>query len=399
MSKTGDSKLSRSEFMNRGMTKFTDIQKGYLKQYVGECIMNRFTTEESLLYLKDKLGIDLDEDEFEYLKEHSKKDLKRNIEYLRRHENAYIQEYFDRIEEMRLIAKRLWKLVEENPHNPILQKDCLSELGKSTIAKAGFYQSIRELDQEITTLKEEPESISVSGPETKPTSTSKFEPSESKEEPESISVSGPETKPTSTSKFEPSESKEEPESISVSGPETKPTSTSKFEPSESKEEPESISVSGPETKPTSTSKFEPSESKEEPESISVSSPETKPAPPPEVEIPQQSSPKKIARYTSEGKPYMTEPSEGKPYMTEPSEGKPYMTEPAVLDWDRIIHKNVRSSDGQDAGNVDATYGDSVVIITEGAREEYKVPKSQVEGYNGAEVLLKLTAYELEKYRV
>jgi|GEM_PF-261023 len=335
MSKTGDSKLSRSEFMNRGMTKFTDIQKGYLKQYVGECIMNRFTNEESLLYLKDKLGVDLEEEEFEYLKEHSKKDLKRNIEYLRRHENAYIQEYFDRIEEMRLIAKRLWKLVEENPHNPILQKDCLSELCKSTIAKAGFYQSIRELDQEITTLKEEPEAISVSGPE------------------------------------------------------TKPASTSKFEPSESKEEPEAISVSGPETKPTSTSKFEPSESKEEPEAISVSSPETKPAPPPEVEIPQQSSPKKIARYTSDGKPY----------MTEPAEGKPSMTEPAVLDWDRIIHKNVRSSDGQDAGNVDATYGDSVVIITEGTREEYKVPKSQVEGYNGSEVLLKLTAYELEKYRV
>ena len=134
MSKTGDSKLSRSEFMNREMTKFTDIQKGYLKQYVGECIMNRFTTEESLLYLKDRLGVDLEEDEFEYLKEHSKKDLKRNIEYLRRHEYAYIQEYFDRIEEMRLIGKRLWKLVEENPHNPILQKDCLSELCKSTIA-------------------------------------------------------------------------------------------------------------------------------------------------------------------------------------------------------------------------------------------------------------------------
>jgi hypothetical protein len=246
MSKTGDSKLSRSEFMNRGMTKFTDIQKGYLKQYVGECIMNRFTTEESLLYLKDKLGIDLDEDEFEYLKEHSKKDLKRNIEYLRRHENAYIQEYFDRIEEMRLIAKRLWKLVEENPHNPILQKDCLSELCKSTIAKAGFYQSIRELDQEITTLKEEPETISVSGPESKPTSTSKFEPSESKEEPEKLSATSPETKPAPP-------------------------------------------------------EVEPSELKEEPETISATSPETKPAPPPEVEIPQQSSPKKFARYNSEGK--------------------------------------------------------------------------------------------------
>ena len=34
-----------------------------------------------------------------------------------------------------------------------------------------------------------------------------------------------------------------------------------------------------------------------------------------------------------------------------------MSEPAVLDWDRIVHKNVRSSDGQDAGNVDAIDGD------------------------------------------
>jgi hypothetical protein len=197
MSKSGESKLSRSDFMNRGMTKFTDIQKGYLKQFVAECIMNRFTTEESLLYLKDRLEIDLEEDEFEYLKEHSKKDLKRNMEYLRRHEYAYVQEYFDRIEEMRLIGKRLWQLVEENPHNPILQKDCLSELCKSTIAMADFYQSIRELDQESATLKEEPERISVSSPETIPTPPPELESGEGlKEEPEAVSTGGPETIPT-----------------------------------------------------------------------------------------------------------------------------------------------------------------------------------------------------------
>jgi len=76
-----------------------------------------------------------------------------------------------------------------------------------------------------------------------------------------------------------------------------------------------------------------------------------------------------------------------------------MSEPAVLDWDRIVHKNVRSSDGQDAGNIDAIDADSVVIITDGAMKEYKVSKSQVDGYNGAEVFLKLTIGELEKYRV
>lgn len=76
-----------------------------------------------------------------------------------------------------------------------------------------------------------------------------------------------------------------------------------------------------------------------------------------------------------------------------------MSEPSVLDWDRIVHKNVRSSDGQDAENVDAVDADPVVIITDGARKEYKIQKSQVDGFNRAEVFLKLSFGELEKYRV
>jgi hypothetical protein len=178
-----------------------------------------------LLYLKDRLGVELEEDEFDYLKVHLKKDLKRNMEYLRRHEYAYIQEYFDRIEEMRLISKRLWNLVEENSHNPILQKDLLSELCKSTIAVANFYQSIKELDQASATLKEESEAMRASSQETTPTP--------------------------------------------------------------------------PEVEPSAALK-------EEPEMISASSQETTPTPPPEVEIPQQYSPKKIAKYTSEGKPVTVE---------------------------------------------------------------------------------------------
>ena len=71
----------------------------------------------------------------------------------------------------------------------------------------------------------------------------------------------------------------------------------------------------------------------------------------------------------------------------------------VLDWDRIVHKNVRSRDGQDAGNVDAVDVNSIVIITEGARKEYKLPKSEVDGFNGAEVFLKLSIAELEKFKV
>jgi hypothetical protein len=76
-----------------------------------------------------------------------------------------------------------------------------------------------------------------------------------------------------------------------------------------------------------------------------------------------------------------------------------MSEPPVLDWDSIVHKNVRSKDGQDAGNVDAIEGDIVVVTSEGDRKEYNLPKSQIEGYNGAEVLLKITYGELDQYKV
>jgi hypothetical protein len=76
-----------------------------------------------------------------------------------------------------------------------------------------------------------------------------------------------------------------------------------------------------------------------------------------------------------------------------------MSEDAVVNWDSIIHKNVRSKDGQDAGNVDAIEGDTVVITSEGDRQEYNLPKSEVEGYNGAEVSLKITFGELKKYKV
>jgi hypothetical protein len=146
-----ESKLSRSEFMQRD-NKFTDVQKGYFKQLIADCLIKRFTTEESLLYLKDKLGVQMEEDEFNYLKVELKRDVKRNVQYLRRYQYAYIREYLDRIEEMRLIQKRLWNLIEGNSDNPIFQKDCLSELCKSTIALADFYRSINELEQRNNAL-------------------------------------------------------------------------------------------------------------------------------------------------------------------------------------------------------------------------------------------------------
>ena len=75
-----------------------------------------------------------------------------------------------------------------------------------------------------------------------------------------------------------------------------------------------------------------------------------------------------------------------------------MSEPIVVNWDRIIHKNVRSKDYEDVGNVFAVLGDEVTIMGSRSRE-YKLPKSCIEGFNGSEVLLNISFNELGNYAV
>jgi hypothetical protein len=72
---------------------------------------------------------------------------------------------------------------------------------------------------------------------------------------------------------------------------------------------------------------------------------------------------------------------------------------AILDWDRIVHKNTRSKDMEDAGNVAAIDTNSVIIISEGAKHEYRIPKSSVTGYNGAEVFLDIPYSDLINFEI
>jgi uncharacterized protein (TIGR02271 family) len=76
---------------------------------------------------------------------------------------------------------------------------------------------------------------------------------------------------------------------------------------------------------------------------------------------------------------------------------------AVVNWDRIIHKNVRTLDNQGMGKVIAVPNDedTIIISSQSGSEQYKIPKSAVSGFNGAEVLLNETAYKImsSSYRV
>jgi hypothetical protein len=72
-------------------------------------------------------------------------------------------------------------------------------------------------------------------------------------------------------------------------------------------------------------------------------------------------------------------------------------EEPVLDWDRVIHKNVRAADGQPAGNIVAIDEEGIHIESAGDRVHAIIPKSLVSGFDGAEVSLKKTYAELGQY--
>jgi hypothetical protein len=75
-----------------------------------------------------------------------------------------------------------------------------------------------------------------------------------------------------------------------------------------------------------------------------------------------------------------------------------MSEPVIRRWERVIHKNVRSNDRIDIGNVISEAGDTFTVM-QGASREYNIPKSVVEGFDGSELYLSIPYSEVQTYKV
>ena len=73
-------------------------------------------------------------------------------------------------------------------------------------------------------------------------------------------------------------------------------------------------------------------------------------------------------------------------------------EPAVLNWNSVIHKNVRTKDGEPLGQIASEDKDFILILASGFRE-YEIPKPHVEAFDGSQVFLDLAFGELGRYKI
>jgi hypothetical protein len=66
------------------------------------------------------------------------------------------------------------------------------------------------------------------------------------------------------------------------------------------------------------------------------------------------------------------------------------------EWDKIILKHARSKDSKEVGNVIAVDDDNITLIRD--NNEFKIPKSYVEGYRGNDVFLALNGKDIQYYQ-
>ena len=69
----------------------------------------------------------------------------------------------------------------------------------------------------------------------------------------------------------------------------------------------------------------------------------------------------------------------------------------VANWESVIHKIVRSNEGNLIGNVDAVDENSILVSSEGGRTRYKIPKHIFQGFDGHEVSLNIQETKLERF--
>ena len=111
----------------------TKQQREEFNQLIKSCIIYRFTIEEIQDYIKSKMGVEVSLDLIaKTIKDLKYKDTKSKLALYENNRDEYLYEDFERSEELKLNQKELWRIVDKNLTNPMLQVDCLAEIRENT---------------------------------------------------------------------------------------------------------------------------------------------------------------------------------------------------------------------------------------------------------------------------
>jgi hypothetical protein len=127
---------------------FCRNKREQLKQLILECVLSRLSTFEALQYIKHKLGVSVSRRYYFESKQRIKEDSNNKLKYFTENRDAYLFEFFERVQEIEYLQKKLWELHDnaEKNKDPKLQLECLHELRQMTMTLTDLYAVLPSIE-------------------------------------------------------------------------------------------------------------------------------------------------------------------------------------------------------------------------------------------------------------
>ena len=131
------------------MGKFTNSQRDQLRQLVVEAEVQRFNRTEVKTYIESKFGQEISHELIDRLKAQIKRQALSRLNKFKTSRTAFIDQYFQRIDEILKYQQHQWRIYHLNADKPFLQKFCLQELHALTITLTSLYDALPGISEYI----------------------------------------------------------------------------------------------------------------------------------------------------------------------------------------------------------------------------------------------------------
>jgi hypothetical protein len=131
------------------MGKFTNAQRDHLRQLIIEAEVQRFNRTEAKTYIETKFGMPISYEYIDKRKLAIKRQALTRLNNFKTSRTAFIDQYFQRIDEILKYQQHQWRLYHMNADKPFLQKFCLQELHALTITLTNLYDSLPGISEYV----------------------------------------------------------------------------------------------------------------------------------------------------------------------------------------------------------------------------------------------------------
>jgi uncharacterized membrane protein YheB (UPF0754 family) len=141
--------------------KFTNSQRDHLRQLIVESEIQRFNRTEAKTYIESKIGQEISYESIDKQKAQIKRKALGRINKFKTSRTAFIDQYFQRIDEILKYQQEQWRIYNQHGDKPFLQKLCLQELHALTVTLTSLYDALPGISEYIayTTLPKDKQMV------------------------------------------------------------------------------------------------------------------------------------------------------------------------------------------------------------------------------------------------